>query len=341
MMRTLYRIASWLIFLPLLGILMLVITLQWTLHPSRTAVRMSPKAYGLHEENVTFVSEDGFELRAWFISGLSADDIRRRELKAIQARRPTVILCHDLYGVRDQMLPMAKIFYEAGYNCLLFDFRGHGESGGGYTSFGLREKRDVLAAVSYVRQRAADMPWIDPQRVVVFGVGMGAVAAMTAATEDPHISAVIADTPFQSLDEEFRRRTAGRLPASDFFASVYKLGFNCWFQDSADSVDARRAARRLRGRPLMIIAPPNGARGAKNARAVFDAAGADQAILTVAAGEAGLRWMDDPAAISERLKGFLRQVAGWADPDEADEADPLALQPATPTANSPQPPPAG
>ena len=236
---------------------------------------------------------------------------------------------------------MAKIFNEAGYNCLLFDFRGHGESGGGYTSFGLREKRDVLAAVNYVRQRAADMPWIDPQRVVVFGVGMGAVAAMTAATEDPHISAVIADTPFQSLDEEFRRRTAGRLPASDFFASVYKLGFNCWFQDSADSVDARRAARRLRGRPLMIIAPPNGARGAKNARAVFDAAGADQAILTVAAGEAGLRWMDDPAAISERLKGFLRQVAGWADPDEADEADPLALQPATPTASSPQPPPAG
>ena len=134
---------------------------------------------------------------------------------------------------------------------------------------------------------------------------------------------------------------AGRLPASDFLASVYKLGFDCWFQDSADSVDARRAARRLRGRPLMIIAPPNGARGAKNARAVFDAAGADQAILTVAAGEAGLRWMDDPAAISERLKGFLRQVAGWADPDEADEADPLALQPATPTASSPQPPPAG
>jgi alpha/beta superfamily hydrolase len=332
-LRMLYRAASWLVLLPLLGVVVLIVTLHWTLHPTRSTIRMTPKAYGLNEEDVTFVTEDGYELRGWFVSALSAEDIGDDELKSIRQKRPTIVLCHDLNGARDQMLPMARIFHEAGYNCLLFDFRGHGESGGEYTSFGLHERRDLRAAVSYVRLRAAEIPWIDPQRVAVYGVGMGATVALTVAAEDPYIRGVIADTPFQSLDSEFRREAAARLPASGFFAAVYELGFNCWFQGNAGSVDAVEAARHLRGRPVMVVSPPAGKVRAAEARAVFDAAGGATSVLAFASGDSGPRWMDDPTPIEPALKGFLVRVAGTKDAAEPAPQDPAAVQPAL----SPQP----
>jgi alpha/beta superfamily hydrolase len=303
-----YHAASWLVLLPLLGVVVLLIALHFSLHPPRRTIRMTPSAYGLSAECVTFDTEDGFELRGWFISGLRAEHIADGELKAIHQKRPTVILCHDLHGARDQMLAMARVFHDTGSNCLLFDFRGHGESGGNYTSFGLHEIRDVEAAIHYVRLRAADCGWIDPEQVTLYGVGMGAVAAMHAAARDEYIVAAICDSPFLSLDAEFRREAGERLPAGDVFAGIYKLGYNCWFQDSADRVDALAAARKLRGRPLMVICPPRGLGRNAEARAVYEAAGTRSAALTVTA-SAGPRWMNDPTPIAPQLQAFLRSVA--------------------------------
>ena len=163
--------------------------------------------------------------------------------------------------------------------------------------------------------------------VVLYGVGTGAVAAMRVAADDPFVSAVIADSPFAKLDEEFRREARDRLPAGDFFAGAYKLGYNCWFRDSADKVDALAAARKLRDRPLMVVSPPAGRPRCQDARAVYEAAGEKAAILTVAVHAAGPRWMDDPGPIAGQLTQFLEAVAR-GDPDR--QTDPLAALPLGP-----------
>ena len=64
-------------------------------------------------------------------------------------------------------------------NVLLFDFRGHGESDGHTVRFGAGERRDVLAAVAYLRERRPGQA----RQVVGLGVSMGAATLTLAAAE--------------------------------------------------------------------------------------------------------------------------------------------------------------
>jgi pimeloyl-ACP methyl ester carboxylesterase len=88
------------------------------------------------------------------------------------------------------MLPRAAFLVRGGYDVLLVDLRGHGESGGTIVSPGLLEARDILGALRYIRLRG------DHEPVVAMGVSYGAVASLIAAAESPNIAAVISDGAF-------------------------------------------------------------------------------------------------------------------------------------------------
>ncbi len=50
-------------------------------------------------------------------------DLRRGE------KRPGIVICHGFTGLRELVLPdYAKVFTEAGYVSLIFDYRGFGGS---------------------------------------------------------------------------------------------------------------------------------------------------------------------------------------------------------------------
>ena len=59
---------------------------------------------------------------------------------------------------RSRMLPYAAFLVRHRYNVLAVDLRNHGESGGKYITSGYLEARDILAAVTYVRQRGERGP---------------------------------------------------------------------------------------------------------------------------------------------------------------------------------------
>src|SRR5207302_9767306 len=59
---------------------------------------------------------------------------------------PTIILCHGYRVPQVYLRPVAVLEYRAGYNVLLFDFRGHGKSERAVVSGGIAEVRDLQAA---------------------------------------------------------------------------------------------------------------------------------------------------------------------------------------------------
>jgi uncharacterized protein len=82
----------------------------------------------------------------------------------------------------------------AGYGALLFDFQAHGESEGQYTTVGLREVDDALAAVAYLQSRlGADV------KLAGIGLSMGASVLIVAAARCEAISALVLDSPFATL----------------------------------------------------------------------------------------------------------------------------------------------
>jgi alpha-beta hydrolase superfamily lysophospholipase len=147
-----------------------------------------PTDYGLAYENVEFAARDGVRLRGWFIPADSASPARG-----------TVIFCHGHGGSMDPDIKYAPWFHQAGYNVLMFDFRGHGSSDGRRVSMGALERLDLLGAADYLRGRGIE-------RVGVLGFSMGGAVAMSTAPHSEAIATVVSDGGFARLE---RAVTAG------------------------------------------------------------------------------------------------------------------------------------
>jgi dipeptidyl aminopeptidase/acylaminoacyl peptidase len=149
-------------------------------------------------EDVTIPSFDGTRLFGWWMSA--------------GRRAPTIVILHGVKKNRTDVLRAALVLRRAGFNVLLFDGRGHGDSGGRYVTYGFYERRDVESAIEWlVKQKK-----INRNRVGLAGESMGAAIALQVAAHNPLIRAVWADSPFASLrriTEEFVKR-ATRLPGA-------------------------------------------------------------------------------------------------------------------------------
>ena len=160
---------------------------------------------GFKFERVEFTADDGTRLAGWWIpadaqGGRSLGRRRGSAPPSPHAGKHTVILCHGLASSKSNQLILGRRLVPGGFNVLAFDFRAHGESGGQLTSFGAREKRDVLAAVRWVRETHPEQS----QRVYGVGASMGG-AALIAAAADPSpegqaIAAIATYAVYDDLD---------------------------------------------------------------------------------------------------------------------------------------------
>jgi hypothetical protein len=101
---------------------------------------------------------------------------------------------HGLGAIREMGLsPYAERFVEAGYACLVFDYRHFGASTGEPRQLlsVRRQLEDWKAAISYVRSR----PEIDADRVALWGSSFGGGHVIATAAEVP-VAAAIAQCPF-------------------------------------------------------------------------------------------------------------------------------------------------
>jgi fermentation-respiration switch protein FrsA (DUF1100 family) len=197
----------------------------------------TPISYNLNFQWIEFRSLDGILLRGWYIP-------------APGAARGTIIYCHGLNRTRVEMLPQAAFAHTLGYNGLLFDLRHQGSSEGRVTTLGYQERLDVEGAVRFaLGQQQAAPP------VIVWGVSMGAAAALLAAAESPDVAAVISDSSFNSFLGTVRHHMKlflhlPHFPIADEIAywTAWRAGFR-----PAD-FDLVKAVERIGDRPLLFVA---------------------------------------------------------------------------------------
>ena len=87
---------------------------------------------------------------------------------------PLIILFHGYGADKSSLLGEAKICLKMGASVLLVDFRGSGGSSAAYTTIGVHEADDVMAAVAYAKSQFTH------SKTVLFGQSMGAVAILRA-----------------------------------------------------------------------------------------------------------------------------------------------------------------
>lgn len=210
--------------------------LRNTLLP-RLPITVTPDAWGLSYDTVSFEATDGVRLEGWIITGAPG--------------RPWVIGCHGVGSNRADLLDIAAALHTAGFNLFLFDFRGHGGSAGRTTSFGWLEQRDLEGALAFLG-RQQEIP-LRPYGI--YGISMGSVVALMVAARDERLGAVVADSPYTRLDESLAHHLKLLyywLPARPFAQCVwvtYRLRFGVWPQ----VVSPIDAAARLSPRPIFLI----------------------------------------------------------------------------------------
>ena len=147
-----------------------------------------PDQLGLRYEDVTLRTRDGLTLAAWALPAAGSDR--------------AVVLVHGRNGSRHgefsgRFVEFGARLQAAGYNVLLLDLRGHGDSQDAHFTLGAKERWDVLSAVDWLRGRGAS-------KIAVLGVSLGAGAAVLAAA-DPEggqaIRALILDSPYGDVPE--------------------------------------------------------------------------------------------------------------------------------------------
>ncbi len=191
--------------------------------------------FSLPFESVRIATGDGLTLDAWFVPESDADR--------------TIIVCHGAGANKGNFVWFLGPLAHQGYNVVFFDFRAHGFSDGRVTTYGIRERFDVMAVVDWLkRERPA-------QSRVIIGLGssQGALALALAAADEPRIDAVVLDSPFTS-PRELARHHARRLPIlGPMMVNLLLAAMSAQTQTDFFSASAVDAVASLGDRPVMVI----------------------------------------------------------------------------------------
>ncbi len=150
----------------------------------------APAAAGLPgAASVTFQTEDGLDLEAWFVP---ARERPRSTAEASPADDRTIVVFPGNGGNRSHRAPLAATFAEYGWSTVLVDYRGYGGNPGLPSEDGLA--RDARA----VARMLPTLPGVNPSRIVYFGESIGAAVAVRLAVEHAP-AALILRSPFSSM----------------------------------------------------------------------------------------------------------------------------------------------
>jgi pimeloyl-ACP methyl ester carboxylesterase len=211
-------------------------------HPRHLPTTTEPHALGLAVEPVAFPSRiDRLTLRGWLLSAPLARTARPAGL---------IVFVHGIYGVRDDptigLVPIAAELVDAGYDVLLFDLRGHGESDGDRTSLGWYERRDLQGALDWAEARGYG-------RIGVQGFSMGAATAVLTAAEDPRVAALAIDSGFAELMPVLAVEVPRKSGLPSFYTPGVTLATRLLAGFDAEAIRPAAAMAHLRDRPVLVL----------------------------------------------------------------------------------------
>ena len=131
----------------------------------------------------------------------SDDGLKLHNYKIINkySSKKWVIIVHGYISKGVNMASYAENFYDMGYNVMIPDLRGHGESEGDYIGMGWDDRNDIMNLIDYIiaEDKKAE--------IVLFGVSMGAATVMMVSGEElpSNVKAIVEDCGYTSAWDQF------------------------------------------------------------------------------------------------------------------------------------------
>jgi uncharacterized protein len=231
--------------------------------------RSTPDQFGAEFENVWIRTADGEKLHAWFLP--------------VQGARGTILYCHGNAGNITDRRPALEGLLALGFDVLIFDYRGFGESSGSPNEAGTY--LDVEAAWSYLTETRG----IPPNRIVIWGRSLGgAIATYLAAKVTP--KALVLESTFTSLP--------------DLTDELYWIPDKSWVAVKYPSLDRIGS---IRVPHLHAHSPTDDLIGYHHGRRLFEASGSEQKDFVDLTGTHRTGHLTEPQ-YRDRLRAFFEQI---------------------------------
>ena len=304
--RRIWKVTGWmLVLLAALVVVFFLVVVPWFFTTIVTTNRFhfpdpndgkTPASFGMPYQEIAFRSSDDIDLKGWYIPAATSSG----------ATEGTIIYCHGQNRTRIEMLPMAQFAHSLGYNGLTLDLRHQGASGGRMSTLGYWERLDVEAAIRYaLGEEHATRP------IVVWGVSLGAAAALMAAAETPNVAAVISDSTFLTFEDTVRHHWKLFIGGPSFPITDEVIAWVGWrghFRPS--DFDLRQAVERINPRPLLFVAVQGDRRMPPSIAQTLDALATSPAkmLLVVPGTRHGEGFNSGRAQYEQAVREFLGKV---------------------------------
>lgn len=198
--------------------------------------RVEPQWFEIVDKTkVSITSDDGYRLSAYEIEN-STDNY--------------VVLIHGYRGKSSEMSYYAKKFYEKGFNILMPDLKGHGESEGKYVGMGYMDRFDIIKWIDYLISKNNNA------KIVLHGVSMGgATVCCTAGEQLPsNVVCAIEDCGYSNVYKQFEyvAENVLRLPFKKVIMGASNLVAKVRLRHSLKEFDVVRQVKKT-SIPMMFI----------------------------------------------------------------------------------------
>ena len=231
---------------------------------------------GLQKTDYLVAGHDGYELH----------------VQLLQNPNPTnryVIFTHANTDNHIGSLKYVSLFLDLGYNCILYDMRGHGEGKPTFCTYGVLEGKDLAELVKDTRKRYPNIAELG-----LHGESLGASTTIEALSYKPDVDFAVSDCAFTDLETAIRQKfTTMHIPG--FLVPLTDIGIRVLY---GYSIHDMRPIEALDGNTVPILfvhgekdatVPPQCARElydrAQGIRELHYVAGADHAESVLVAPE--------------------------------------------------------
>lgn len=215
--------------------------------PDRLSNPKTPGDYGMDYRDVDIMTDDNVRLSAWEIPAAAPSD------RTVIVNHPLTTTRYGseegLDGVPAEFLPMVRHLHDAGYNVVMYDHRGQGDSDGGLgrnargtevpVGAGVTEWQDVVASLKHVLGHAD----FGNDEIIFLSQCMGANATFLAWQKAPElfandqIKALVANQPTLSykMTDRFIRAKTG-LDLVDRVLETQRAKYGFGFANALETV---------------------------------------------------------------------------------------------------------
>lgn len=253
-------------------------------------------------------AEEWYDEQESEVLEMTAFDELKIKAKFIQNEHTTdkaVILAHGFRNASDDMGKLAKFYYEQGFDILLPDARGHGDSEGDYIGYGWDDRLDII---DWSDLLIADY---GAEEIILHGNSMGAATVLMASGEKlpAEVKGIVADSGYSTVKEELKHQlnqiyNLPAFPLLDVTSIITKIRAGYSFTEASAVEQVKENTL-----PLFIIhGDADDLVPTKMAHAIYDAAGGDKELWIVP--DAGHTKAFDNVTVEfeERLQDFIDSV---------------------------------